>query len=83
MLKTSFENFFTVIAARGKFVVMAISAVQLVVLHGELLLDEGLVAVAADEALLMPMYLIVHQVLSIYVQNTFITVYLKPLEDIE
>lgn len=51
------------IAARSKVVVMAVSAVELVVLGRERLVDQRTLAVTALETLLMPVSLLVREIL--------------------
>ena len=60
---TCSEDVAAAVTTRGEVVVMAVSAVELVVLGGERLIDERVEAVTALEAFLVPVLVLVRQVL--------------------
>lgn len=65
LLHTSAKDVLAAIATGSKVVVMAISAVELLVLGSEWLIDQRILAVEAFEAFLMPMLFFVRQILGI------------------
>eukprot|EP00914_Ancora_sagittata_P032073 GHVO01064998.1.p2 GENE.GHVO01064998.1~~GHVO01064998.1.p2 ORF type:complete len:197 (+),score=18.25 GHVO01064998.1:1064-1654(+) len=65
LLHTSTKDILTSIASSSKVVVMAVSAIQLLILRSKGLIDQGILAVTTLEAFLMPMLLFVRQILGV------------------
>ena len=62
-IPTSTKDILAAVTPCSKVVVMAIGAVELLILGGEGLVNQGVLAVAALETLLMPVLLFVRQIL--------------------
>jgi len=65
LLHTCAEDVSASVAAGSEVVIMAVGAVQLLVLSSKRLVDQGVSTVTALEAFLMPMFLFVRQVLGV------------------
>jgi hypothetical protein len=65
LLHTSAKDISAAVTASSKVVVMTVGAVELLILGGKGLVNQGVLAVAALEALLMPMLLFIRQILGV------------------